>query len=194
MAALEQDVRAALAALSTLQSLSRDIDIFNRLLYKNRNQHRRGVYFRRTLAVRRLLSLVEPQLNSLQSALTDLNLTALTSESALRTLQLVLSTGQSVYDACVACLLAARHYLHMFASGFFLPLSLAMISALARLVALFRAYLSTLAPLVNESAGLFTALKGISQQTLSQSIRTASWLIEPRFFFHFFFFQNVHLK
>ena len=70
MSALQQDVRAARTSLhSALAPLRIELAVWARLLYKNKNQHRRGVYFRRMQHVRRAFVAATPLLDALDSAL-----------------------------------------------------------------------------------------------------------------------------
>ena len=193
--AFQQQLVAARTMLAqSLPALELELAVFNRLLYRNRNQHRRGVYFRRALHVRRRFAATAPAIEALRVALqlpvrahdelemsTPLAPIPSRSVDVGTALPVLLCAGAALFGACSASLACARHFLHLLASGYFLPLALSTIAALARLVALARLCMDALAPLLAERSGAPSLLSGAAAQAACAAVRAAAWLHQPRY-------------
>jgi hypothetical protein len=153
-----QSVRAVRDAVrdNGAGTLAHDLAVLEQLVYKNYNQHRRGIYFRHLQGVKSRFARLG-RFASILRSLDDLGAAAsATSGPAPASLDAAVTTFlaqcQELFDATVATLQCARHFLNLIVSGYFLPFALTGTAVLSRLFVLSRRaleHLATVPPMVD---------------------------------------------
>jgi hypothetical protein len=121
-----------------LDSFLFEFQIFEKIIYKNKNQHRRGIYFRKLMEVRkygRLLSLSLPSFSDENFQLNFLQDTIL-----------------SLWRMLGSCLQCSRLLLDLLSQSYFMTMTLALIGCISRFYACLRPVLLASVKLLRQHA------------------------------------------
>ena len=128
-----------------------ELQIFDKILYKNKNQHRRGIYFRKLLEIRRcgqLLSTIFPVLSKMVNS----------DWIELSTLEQFITILWRMLGSCLKC---SRLLLEMLGQSYFMTMSLALIACISRFYVCLR-------PLLFNCVKLWRQLSDIHNSSMDQ--------------------------
>lgn len=165
---------------STADAFATDEAVFFRLLYKNKNQHRRGVYYRKLQCVKRNHS-VSP-VSALKQALVIMKSGSAAWEVSRNELSehlapLLVNTAVHLKKDIESVCKAYEALYGMFSQTYFMSFSLTFMSILSRFFVLEQRYLGHLLAVIRELASLAPE---ILQEAVS-SESSQSWILDRAF-------------